>query len=314
MQALPELPSAFITLLDALVPQTMRADVDASYCQRKTVSLRLNPLMAPVHETLDTLADFPLRPWAGHDEVFVVEPEWREQLTHHATAGDGRIYIQGLSSMAAVWALQAQPGEEILDLAAAPGGKTSYIAACMQNTGRLAAVEPVKARFFRLKANLQRLGVRNSHTYMKDGAIVGRLTPERFDRVLLDAPCSSEAQFTRLDPDSWSHWSVRKVKECARLQTKLLRSAVQALKPGGVMVYSTCSLSPEENECVLQSVLQAHPEMQPQPLPALAPLPTLPGLTEWNGTALDARLQHAVRILPSAHSDAFFICKLHKAA
>jgi hypothetical protein len=87
----------------------------------------------------------------GADGVFTVPAEQREHLTHHPASGDGRLYIQGLASMAAVWALDPQPGEEILDLAAAPGGKTSYIAACMQGQGRLAAVEPVKARFHRLK-------------------------------------------------------------------------------------------------------------------------------------------------------------------
>lgn len=314
---LPSLPPAFLQLLDAVVPASDRAAVDHSYTTTHWTSFRLNPLKGRPEDTLAELTAHPaLTPQAveGVDGVFTVPPEQREQLTHHPAAGDGRLYIQGLSSMAAVWALDPQPGEEILDLAAAPGGKTSYIAARMQGQGRLAAVEPVKARFHRLKANLQRLGAGHVHTYLKDGAIVGRLTPRRFDRVLLDAPCSSEAQFTRLDPESWAHWSPKKVKDSARLQSKLLRSAYQALKPGGVLLYSTCSLSPEENELVVDGLLREQTDVTVEPVALPQPLPQRAGLLHWQGQALAPALAHAVRILPSAHTDAFFLCRLRKAA
>jgi 16S rRNA (cytosine1407-C5)-methyltransferase len=109
--------------------------------------------------------------------------------------------------MLAPLALAPRPGETVLDLAAAPGGKTLQLAALMQNSGRLSAVEAVKGRFFRLRANLERGGVTNARTFLMDGRAVGRKCPEMFDRVLLDAPCSSEARFSRLDPRSWAHWS-----------------------------------------------------------------------------------------------------------
>lgn len=317
---LPPLPSAFLQLLDAVIPNSQRAGVDDSYTRPHRASFRLNPLKGNPADTLAELMAHPaLSPEAvdGVDGVFTVPAEQREHLTHHPAAGDGRLYIQGLSSMAAVWALDPQPGEEILDLAAAPGGKTSYIAACMQGQGRLAAVEPVKARFHRLKANLQRLGAGHVHTYLKDGAVVGKLTPERFDRVLLDAPCSSEAQFTRLDPESWAHWSPKKVKDSARLQARLIRSAWAALKPGGRLVYSTCSLSPEENELTVQGLLAEQPDASVEAiaLPTRpGTLPTLPGLTHWQERALDPRLAQSLRILPSDRTDAFYVCCLRKAA
>lgn len=311
--SLPELPREFTALLDTLVPAPLRPAVEASYQTPKPVHFRLNPLRADPAATLAELA--PLEPEAvpGYPFTYRLPASARESLTHHPAAGDGRLYIQGLASMAALLALEARAGEEILDLAAAPGGKTSLIAALMENQGRLAAVEAVKPRYFRLKANLERLGVRNTRCYLKDGAGVGRLTPARFDRVLLDAPCSSEARFTRLDPDSWSHWSPRKVKEMAKKQTKLLASARAALKPGGCLVYCTCALSPEENELVLHQLLARHPDMAPE---AFEPprLPALPGLTAWQGRALDPRLALARRILPGPESDAFFICRLRKAA
>ena len=108
--------------------------------------------------------------------------------------------------------------EEVLDLAAAPGGKTLAIAALMNNTGRIAAVEPIRGRFHRMQANLRRCGVSNVQFYQRDGRSVGRLVPERFDRVLLDAPCSSESRMRWLDQQSFEQWSLRKIRETQRKQ------------------------------------------------------------------------------------------------
>ncbi len=312
MESLPQLPSEFTTLLDALVPEHYREQVDASYCQPGPTHFRLNPLKGEPAATLEELASLQPQAVPGFPLTYQLPPESREALTHSPAASDGRLYIQGLSSMAAILALDPQPEEEILDLAAAPGGKTSLIAVGMANTGRLAAVEAVKPRYFKLKANLERLGVSNAHCYLKDGAIVGRLTPERFDRVLLDAPCSSEAQFSRLSPDSWAHWSPRKVKEMARKQGKLIRSAMDALKPGGRLVYCTCALSPEENEVILSDALEKRSDMALEALELPAILPSLPGLTVWKGKALHPTVDLSRRILPGPLSDAFFISSLRK--
>jgi 16S rRNA (cytosine1407-C5)-methyltransferase len=312
---LPPLPPAFDTLLRAVIAPEWLPVVEASYTAPKAVVFRVNPLrLSDVEPALAALAPLQPQPIAGAPGVYRVAAEHRATLTRHPLASDGSLYIQGIASMAAVWALDPQPGEEVLDLAAAPGGKTALIAACMRNQGRIAAVEPVRARFFRLKANLQRLGVRNAQLYLKDGCQVGRVVPSRFDRVLLDAPCSSEAQFTRLDPASWAHWSLKKVRASAMLQARLLRSAADAVKPGGVLVYSTCSLSPEENEEVLEGLLRERDDLIPEPLPWLVDIPALPGLTAWNGRTLHPGLSLARRIVPTDWSDAFFLCRLRRQA
>ncbi|WP_201739276.1 RsmB/NOP family class I SAM-dependent RNA methyltransferase [Tepidimonas charontis] len=311
--SLPPLPPAFEALLHAVIPPPWQAQALASYTTAKDVVFRLNPLrLQDRAAAMQALAALPVQPVPGVSDVFRLPPRARTALTHHSLVADGSLYIQGIASMAAVWALQPQPHEEVLDLAAAPGGKTALMAACMDNRGRIAAVEPVRARFFRLKANLQRLGVRNTQLYLKDGRQVGRLVPQRFDRVLLDAPCSSEAQITRLDPRSWAHWSQRKVRASAQVQAGLLASAADALKPGGVLVYSTCSLSPEENECVLDVLLRHRDDLQPEPAPWPCPLPAVPGLTEWAGQTLHPGLVHARRIIPTEWTDAFFLCRLRK--
>lgn len=147
--------------------------------------------------------------------------------------------------------------------------------------------------------------------------MVGQLTPERFDRVLLDAPCSSEAQFTRLDPTSWAHWSPKKVKDSARLQARLIRSAWAALKPGGRLIYSTCSLSPEENELAVDGLLTERPDATVEAI--VLPMkpdtvPQMPGLTHWQGRQLNPGLAQSLRILPSNRTNAFYVCCLRKAA
>lgn len=175
------------------------------------------------------------------------------------------------------------------------------LAAQMGNVGRIAAVEPVRARFFRLKANLERCGVEIAQLYRHDGRDVGRKTPGRFDRVLLDAPCSSEGRFRSDDPGTFEHWSPRKVRETARKQRGLIRSAYRALKPGGTLVYCTCAYSTDENEAIVEHLLHRERDAR---------------LTRIELAAGDVRyaLDGAVRVLPDSIFDGFFVAKVAKPA
>lgn len=233
-------------------------------------------------------------------------------FTNHPAATAGKVYIQNPSSLLAVRVLDPQPEEEVLDLAAAPGGKTIAMAAAMANTGRIAAVEPVKGRFHRLRANLARCGVTNAALYQRDGRGVGKAVPARFDRVLLDAPCSSEARMRWDDPASFKHWSRRKVKETQRKQKSLLRSAYAALKPGGILVYCTCSFGVEENEAVVQHLLDKS-DAQLMPI-TNAPSHSRPGVSHWQGKALAEAMAQTLRILPRGVWDGFYIARLTKPA
>jgi|TARA_B110000971_G_scaffold220234_1_gene263260 16S rRNA (cytosine1407-C5)-methyltransferase len=231
-------------------------------------------------------------------------------ISQHASAENGQIYIQNPASYFAVSILAPQPDEEILDLAAAPGGKTLAIAARMHNTGRLAAVEPIRGRFFRMQANLQRCGVTNVEFYQRDGRSVGRAVPERFDRVLLDAPCSSESRMNWLDSSTYQHWSPRKVKETQRKQKSLIRSAYAALKPGGTLLYCTCSFAPDENELVVASLLKKT-DAQLAPIEDCPPN-SMPGLTHWLGKTLNENLALTLRVLPDGPWDGFYVAKIFK--
>ncbi|XZG69627.1 RsmB/NOP family class I SAM-dependent RNA methyltransferase [Chitinibacteraceae bacterium HSL-7] len=310
------LPAAFAERLAAIVPAEKMAAVVASFSAEKDVAFRVNTLKAQVADVVAELesAGLTLARVDWQPLSFVVPAAQKRALTETAAFSDGRIYIQNLASQLAPLMLAPQPGETVLDLAAAPGGKTCQMAAMMANDGQLSAVEPVRDRFFRLKANLDHQGVTMARTFMKDGRAVGTLVPGRFDRVLLDAPCSSEARFDLNDPDSMSHWSPAKVKEVASKQKRLLKSALLAAKPGGLVLYSTCSFAPEENEAIVAAALKDFGDavtLEPLALP-LDEARWMPGLTAWQKKTWPAELSLTRRVLPDGLIDGFYLALLRK--
>jgi 16S rRNA (cytosine1407-C5)-methyltransferase len=308
------LPPAFLERLAAIVPPQALAGCLDSFVAEKPAAFRVNTLRASVDEVRKelTAAGVTLEPVAWLAEAFLVPLAERPALVATAAVSQGRIYLQNLSSMLAALVLDPQPDEEVLDLAAAPGGKTLHMAARMANRGRIAAVEAIRDRFYKLRAQLQVHGATMVATYLADGRTIGRKTPERFDRVLLDAPCSCESRFDPREPDSCRYWSPRKIKESARKQKGLLRSAADCLKPGGTLLYCTCTFAPEENELVVASLLEDVGDAV-EVLPLDCPVAnTQPGLTEWEGHPLPVELRHSLRILPTAQMDAAYLCKLVK--
>lgn len=314
MTAPTPLPEAFLERLQQIqLPADLKA-VEKSFSSSPWCGFCVNTL----NTTVDTVRQWlesrniPGQSLSWSDEVFKVSANYREALTHSELVTAGAIYILDPASVLIANLLEAQPGEEILDLAAAPGGKTLCLASAMDNRGRIAAVESVKHRFFKLKQNLETGGVRIADCYLKDGRKVGRQVPERFDRVLLDAPCSSESRFDLADPSSYQFWSRKKIADMQRKQKQLLHSALQALKPGGRLVYSTCSYAPEENELVINRQLQLWAgklEIEQINLPIDN---RRPGLTQWEGKTLDQRLQHSHRIIPDGVMKGFYVCVLRK--
>lgn len=308
------LPEAFTERLVKIIPQEQYEAILQTFDAPKQVTFRVNTLKttpAELEAELKT-ASIPFERVGWLEGVYRIAPEDKLRLTQTDAFYGGRLYIQNLSSMIAPVLLAPRPEETVLDLAAAPGGKTLLLAGMMENTGWLSAVEPSRERFFRLCDNLKQQGVTNAHTYMTDGRSVGKKCPEMFDRILLDAPCSSEARFKTHEPKSMSFWSVHKVKETSKLQRRLLLSAFDALKPGGKLLYSTCSFSPEENESPLQHLLERHGDRL-KTLPLTLPFDNVQKpLKRWGKEVYDERIQNAVRILPTDTIDGFFICLLEK--
>ena len=240
-------------------------------------------------------------PVPGLAGVFACAGADRPRLVRHPAATSGRVYVLNPASVIAVLVLAPLPGEAVLDLAAAPGGKTVLAAARMGNAGAIVAVEPARRRFHRLVANLERCGVRIADCRWQDGRELGRAAAERFDRVLLDAPCASEARFRRAAPTSWQHWSPRKVREAANKQRGLLRAAFRCLKPGGVLVYCTCSFSLRENERTVGYLLRRETRARLLPLQASNYPNAEPGV-----------LAGTLRIRPDRLFDGLFLARLTK--
>ena len=308
------LPQEFVERLGAIVPPSELAGVLSSFAAEKWAALRINRLKSNAVVVTKALsaAGIEYEPVQWMPEALLVAPKDRQALTHLPLAREGLIYIQGLSSMLASQVLDPRPGQWVLDLAAAPGGKATHIAQLMQNEGRLSVVEPVRRRMFAMADNLKRAGVTIAKTYLVDGRKVGRKTPNRFERVLLDAPCSGEARFRTGDEASWRYWSLRKIAEQSRKQLGLLKSAFESLQPGGTLLYGTCSFAPEENEAIVGRLLETFPEnawLQSIDLPIDN---WQQGLTQFNGTTWPDEIKLCRRILPNERMDAFFLAKISK--
>jgi len=310
-----QLPEAFLRRLRLILPSdAVYEKIITAFLRPKSVSFRINRIKADVQTVLTGLKEAGLSPSAFEfwPYMFHLPAHQKNSLLAHPFVQNGWIYIQNPSSVLAALLLNPQPNETILDLAAAPGGKTLILAELMENTGQISAVEAVKPRFFKLRHILELHGAKNVRTYLQDGKTVGFKCQGRFDRTLLDAPCSSEARFSIQEPASWSHWSEKKIQELARKQKQLLFSAIQATKPGGIIVYCTCSFAPEENEMVVNHVLKRIPEAI-KPLPIRLPISNIqPGLTAWNGKGLSPELAKTVRILPDSIYNALYLAMFLK--
>ena len=182
-------------------------------------------------------------------------------LGKHPYHQAGAFYIQEPSASSAVTLLDVQEGDKVLDLCAAPGGKSAQIASCLHGTGLLWSNEVVKNRARILLSNFERMGVREGVVSSCYPEVLCEKLGGFFDKVLVDAPCSGEGMF-RKNPEAVTEWSREHVKACAERQLSILHSAAHAVKVGGTLVYSTCTFSREENEGVIQAFLSAHPDFE----------------------------------------------------
>lgn len=220
----------------------------------RAVALRFNPLKGEIPKMDFVQASVPWEPMG-----YYYDPDSRPGLHPYHEAGV--YYLQEASAMSAVALLDPQPGEKICDLCAAPGGKTTQIAGRMLGEGFLLCneINPKRAKI--LSRNIERMGVANALVTNEHPARLAEKFPGSFDRVLIDAPCSGEGMF-RKEEAAVTDWSLETVEMCARRQAEILHSGAALLKPGGRLVYSTCTFAPEENEQTIENFLNSHPEFQ----------------------------------------------------
>jgi NOL1/NOP2/sun family putative RNA methylase len=285
-----------------------------SYDEPPSLGLRVNTLkLSP--EEFTSLFPYPLAslPWTA--DGFTLPKDSRPgKHPYHAA---GLYYLQDPSAMAVTELLDPQPGERILDLAAAPGGKSTHIAARMRNQGILVVNDIHPRRVRDLSNNLERWGARN--------VIILNETPSRlvdhfgayFDKVLVDAPCSGEGMF-RKDPSARREWTPKLVESCAIRQDAILREAARVVRPGGKLVYATCTFAPQEDEGTLLRFLESHPDFEitiPSHVNGFSP-----GRPDWlstsdieNGSPNTDSLSHTVRLWPHrSPGEGHFIAALRR--
>lgn len=256
--------------------------------------LRVNTLKCSA-EKLKTLVDFELVNTPFCKEGFYI-PSDVTSLGNSPLHHCGAFYIQEPSATSAVEMLGVEKNDFVLDLCAAPGGKSTQIGAKLQGTGLLWSNEIVRNRANILLSNIERMGISNAVVSNCHPDILCNELQGKFDKVLVDAPCSGEGMF-RKNSDAQNEWSVEHVKSCAQRQLMILNSAKNALKEGGVMVYSTCTFSQEENEGVITQFLSENPDFELEDA----------GIDFGRKT-----LEYACRIFPMDGGEGHFAARLRK--
>jgi NOL1/NOP2/sun family putative RNA methylase len=257
-----DLPQEFLLRMQDMLGEEYEAFLQ-TYEEPRRFGLRVNTLKISVEEFVK-LAPFHLTriPWI--DNGFYYERE--DDPARHPFYYAGLYYLQEPSAMTPASLLPVDPGEHVLDLCAAPGGKATALAAKLQGRGLLVANDISASRAKALLKNLEVFGVKNSFVTNAVPARLAEQFPEAFDKILVDAPCSGEGMF-RKDIANAKAWSPEKVETCAKTQREITQQAVKMLRPGGLMLYSTCTFAREENEETIADLLEQCPEMELLELP-----------------------------------------------
>ena len=295
-------PEAFQTHINQLLAEDANNFWQEITQQPARKGIRINPAKVNV-ENGSKLLPFQLSriPWTKYG-FFLEGNDTPGKHPYHAA---GLFYIQEPSAMAPVGILNPQPGEKILDLAAAPGGKSTQIASAMGNHGLLVCNDPNPGRLQALTRNLDRWGVQNSMVLQETPQRLAKELGPFFDRVLVDAPCSGEGMF-RAHPGEIRNWSENFVNRLANQQNEILWYSGQLVKPGGVLVYSTCTFNTIENEGIITKFLKARPDYQIEPI-------SNPDLFSPGFSFDHPDLANTIRIWPHrAPGEGHFIARLKK--
>ena len=291
------LPADFLEEIKGiLTDETEYEQFLASYEEKRAYGLRFNPLKND-RETFLKQMPFSLSPvgWAVDGYYCDKEEEPGKHPYHEA----GAYYIQEPSAMAVADLLEATPGEIICDLCAAPGGKSSQIAASMNQKGLLVANEIIPSRAKILSRNIERMGIRNAVVCNEPPERMAQFFPNFFDKILVDAPCSGEGMF-RKNPEAIGEWSKEQVTVCRERQLFILEQAAGMLKAGGTLAYSTCTFNREEDEGVITAFLTEHQEFELVPI-------------EPKGGICSGILPGTIRLWPhKLKGEGHFAAKLHK--
>jgi NOL1/NOP2/sun family putative RNA methylase len=271
------------------------------------VTARINTLKTDRDRLLSRLreAEVSFWPFSWYDLGLELDVEKPGNLLENLM---GHIHVQEEISMVSPIVLDPKPEERVLDMCAAPGSKTTQIASMMENRGLLVANDPANTRVASLRSNCERAGAINVVVTRYDGR---RFPSQKFDRVLVDAPCTGQGM-ARKDLSVLDRWSLKRSLGLQRLQRALLKRATDLAKPGGTVVYSTCTFAPEENEAVVSWVADQVRSVRLEKV-SIPDLESCPGLVEWGGLGFGHEMERCARYYPHQNdTGGFFVAKLIK--
>ncbi len=290
-----QIPQFLKDLLIEQYGEEISAKIENRYKVQRPVTLRANNLktsLEKVKEKLDE-AQIEYETISWYEKALIIKNVREEEIRKLEIYENGEIYLQSLSSMLPPIILEPKAGENILDMTAAPGGKTTEIAALTENKAYITACEKNKIRAERLKFNLQKQGVKSANIMVEDARKLSDYFS--FDKILLDAPCSGSGTENIFD----KNFSKELVERSVKFQEELLSKALKILKPGGEMVYSTCSILKQENEKVLERVLsKGNAQIEPIIVQDIEVLPS--------------KIAGTITVCPTENYEGFFVAKIKK--
>ena len=272
------------------------------YNQKRKVTLRVNTIKANINEIQKILDNsnivYTKVPWS--DDALIIENVREPEITKLTIYDEGKIYLQSLSSMLPPIILQPKENDDILDMAAAPGGKTTQIASIVNNKARITACEMNNIRAEKLKYNIEKQGANCVYVMVTDSRKIDDFFS--FDSILLDAPCSGSGTLNNNDNKIEKTFTPELIQKSSKTQAQLLKKAINILKQGKEMIYSTCSILQEENEDILASILKTG-KVEIVPINVDKTIPKLP--TKIDGTLC---------VCPNEEYEGFFVAKIRKIA
>lgn len=300
----------------AVLFETPVVNVEGFFGQKDSI-LRINKIKVSdpnsLSKKIGALCTLKKVEWA--DSVYIIQ-SGKEKLTKTAEFEQGLFYIQNAASLLPVLALNPMQGETILDTCAAPGGKTIFLAELTQNKANITANDADHLRVGNMKKLCEIYGAKIDSFYSQPAQFLTKhLEKEYFDKILIDAPCSGEGMINLENEDSLKYWSKKKIKRLSKLQKRIIKEAYELLKPGGILIYSTCTLAPEENEEIIEYALQTYSDLeleQPFETNVLNKINMRNGTNSWQNKTYANDLSKCKRVVPNKYMEAFFIAKLKK--
>ena len=303
-----KLPLDFITELNNTFNPRIVDKILTGMLEKRYTTLRVNNIKYNIEDLKKDFDNIGIEyediPW--YKDALIILNSNESQIQNLEIYKNGYIYLQSLSSMIPPLILNPKENEKILDLTAAPGSKTTQMASMMNNKGYILANELDKIRCDKLKYNINMQEVTICEVINGRGEDIGEKYKEQFDKVLLDTPCSGEGRFLLQDEKTYANWNANEVKKLVKVQKDLFLSAYKALKKGGTMVYSTCTLNKYENEEILNYALNNF-DIEIEKI-NIDLKNTLKGITK----GYSEEIKNAIRVLPTKEQEGFFVAKILK--